>query len=254
MGDRYPLMSPCSEWINTVVSISTSAPTTSLGFAVKIDGTLTDAYGKPLQHKTVILSYIVTGMSEWAVITSSTTDSEGYYSAQWMPQATDYFMIKAEWHGNATHYCTSNNVALATLPYESSYVFSVESNSTITALGFNSTSSELSFNASGPSGTTGYTKITLAKSLIGNVADIKVYVDQSQISYTSKSVDDSWELSFTYAHSTHEIRIGLGTASASFAETPLGRALICGIVISVIAVIAAALLFLRKRKQRRSKS
>ena len=44
--------------------------------------------------------------------------------------------------------------------------FSVESNSTVTDLAFNSASQELSFTVSGPSGTTGYVDAYKAKSLM----------------------------------------------------------------------------------------
>jgi hypothetical protein len=88
-------------------------------------------------------------------------------------------------------------------------IFSVESNSTVTELAFNSTSSELTFVVHGPSRTAGYVKATIAKSLIPNTKNIKVYLDEKQLNYEVTSNTDSWLLSFTYTHSTHQVSINL---------------------------------------------
>jgi hypothetical protein len=93
-------------------------------------------------------------------------------------------------------------------------VFLVESNSTVTALAFNSTSSEFSFTVSGSSGTTGYVKTTIAKNLTTNPENIKVYLDDNQLNYTVTSNVDSWQLTFNYHHSTHTISIVFAAESA----------------------------------------
>jgi hypothetical protein len=97
------------------------------------------------------------------------------------------------------------------MPYQNEYVFSVESNSTITGLAFNSTDWTLSFTASGPSGTTGSTRVTVAKSLIPNLANIAVYVDNNLTDYSITSLDNSWLLAFNYTHSTHQVLVDLNT-------------------------------------------
>jgi hypothetical protein len=56
---------------------------------------------------------------------------------------------------------------------EQSFFF-IESNSTVTELFFNSTSSELNFTVNGTSGTAGYVKVTIAKSLFLSVQKVKV--------------------------------------------------------------------------------
>ena len=66
-----------------------------------------------------------------------------------MPTATGTFTIGAAWYGNATCRGAFNTVTLSTLPYMNKYIFTVESNSMITALSFNTTSWELRFTASG---------------------------------------------------------------------------------------------------------
>jgi len=95
------------------------------------------------------------------------------------------------------------------IPFEEQNVFSVESNSTISGLAFNTTSWELSFTATGPNGTTGYTKVTVAKRLAANITNIRVYLDGNKSEYTITSKDDSWLLTFIYIHSTHQVVVNL---------------------------------------------
>jgi len=104
-----------------------------------------------------------------------------------------------------THFGASNTITLSSMPYQDQYVFSVESNSTISALTFNSTANELSFTASGPPGTLGYARVFISKELVANISDLKVYVDETRVDYVATPTDDSWLLYFVYEHSTHNI-------------------------------------------------
>ena len=83
--------------------------------------------------------------------------------------------------------------------------FSIVSNSTISQLAFNSASQELSFTASGPSGTTGFANVTISKTLISDISALQVYLDGSKISYTVTNFPTSWLIYITYHHSTHQI-------------------------------------------------
>lgn len=222
----------------TYVSISTSSTSTVIGFTVNINGTLQDVYGNGLQNEPVVLYYTFAGVSQWFPMTSSITDSLGYYSAQWIPTATGTFQIKAEWNGNATYSGTSGNVTLSSVSAMNQYVFSVESNSTISSLAFNTTSSELSFTASGSSGTSGYVKVTVAKSLVADVTSIKVYLDNNQTSYSIESAGDSWLLTFNYTHSTHEVRVDLSTIVVpEFSNN---------VILLLLAILAVALMVSKK--------
>ncbi len=193
----------------TSVSISVSSPSTHVGFQVNITGSLQGMYRNGLVNKTVVLYYTVSGVGTWTPITSDTTDNLGLYSAMWIPPATGYFEIKAEWAGNTTHLGASNTTTLSSLAYEDQYVFCVESNSTITELAFNTTDWTLSFAATGPDGTKGYVKVTVAKSLAGTPSDIRVLLDGEQLEFSIASIDDSWLLSFTYGHSSHQVAVDL---------------------------------------------
>jgi hypothetical protein len=190
------------------ISISTLTSCTLVGLQISISGTLTDHREKAISGELVFLLYKALGL-EWNTITSVYTETNGHYSAVWIPTATGYFTLKAEWAGNATHFGTNNSTTLSVIPYNNKYAFAVESNSTISALAFNSTANELSFIASGPPGTMGYARVFISKELVANISDLKVYVDENQVNYVTTSTDSSWILYFSYEHSTHDIVIAI---------------------------------------------
>jgi len=193
----------------TSISISTSSPSSFVGFKVNITGTLRDMYENTLRDETVVLYYTFSGIIEWVPITSDTTDNFGNYQAIWIPPATGYFVIKARWAGNTTHSEASNTTTLSNLAYQDQYVFSVESNSTISELAFDTKNWKLSFAATGPNGTRGYVKVTVARSLVANITNIRVFLDGRELEFTIASTDDSWLLTFTYEHSVHQVEVKL---------------------------------------------
>jgi peptidoglycan/xylan/chitin deacetylase (PgdA/CDA1 family)/PKD repeat protein len=195
--------------VQTTISIFTHASSNFVGFKVEINGTLTDSGGKEISGANIVVSYTLPSVSEWVPFISATTDLQGTYYSQWIPPATGDFTLKAEWAGNQTNAGANQNTTLSIIPYNDKYVFSVASNSTISALAFNSTSQELSFTATGPSGTTGFTKVTIAKTLVADIANLIVYLDGQRLQYSVASTVDSWILSFAYTHSTHHIRLAL---------------------------------------------
>jgi hypothetical protein len=219
----------------TQISISVDAPSTDVGSAVNVNGYLLDSNGNPLEGNSVTLSYVLTDSNDWVPIGSGTTNAAGEYGIQWVNMASGTFTLKAEWNGNDEYLGASATTTLSFLPYENQQVFFVESNSTVSALTFNSTGSELSFAVSGTSGTTGYVKVTIAKSLVSNAENIKVYLDGNQLNYEVTSNPDSWLLTFTYMHSTHQVRINLASAAG---DTVLG--IEYWILIAVVIVIAVA--------------
>jgi len=144
---------------------------------VNISGVLNTQPSGYVSGVNVILSYRVPGVSTWNLITTVTTESDGNFGAIWIPSATGYYTINASWVGNEVSAGANAAIDLAITPVAGQYVFSVTSNSTVSALAFNSTSRELSFTASGSSGTSGYVKVAIAKNLVSNATNIKVYLD-----------------------------------------------------------------------------
>lgn len=208
-GSSLPYSQTFFVIMRTHVSISTSSPSTLVGYKVNLTGTLSDIYGSGLESETVVLYYTFSGIDTWIPITSGVTDSLGRYHAVWIPPATGYFTIKVEWIGNTTHVGINNTTTLSSLTYDDQYVFAVESNSTISELAFNTTNWLLSFTATGPNCTEGYVKVTVAKNLVFNTINIRVYLNDEQSEYSITSTDDSWLVTFDYTHSTHQVVIDL---------------------------------------------
>ena len=90
--------------------------------------------------------------------------------------------------------------------------FGIESNSTVSALFYNPTNPEIDFTVNGTTGTGGYVKATISKSLMPSSEGIKVYLDGNPVEYTITSSDDSWIIMFTYHHSIHQVRINQESA------------------------------------------
>jgi hypothetical protein len=238
-GDDYTLPSDASTTlmclkIGTTISVSTSCPSTLIGYTVNVTGTLGDEYGNSLKNETVILSYTSAGTGTWNLVTSATTDNSGYYSAVWASPETGDFEIRTEWSGNATHSEANNTATLSSLACNDQYIFSVMSNSTISGLTFNAIDWALSFSASGPNGTTGYVRVTTAKTLVPNPEDIRVYLDGNQTEFSIISVDDSWLLEFEYTHSSHEVKLDFGVTTI-----PEYSAMLVLLLFSIVTMVVA---------------
>ena len=131
-------------------------------------------------------------------------------------------------------------------PFEQN-VFSVATNSTLTELFFDSANRELRFSVEGAEGTTGYVKVYISKSFISDVSSLKVYLDDNPLDCSTESQENSWLLSFTYSHSTHQVKITLG--SVAFDESLIGQALVIGLpIIAVVLLIAIPKIRDRKSK------
>ncbi|HSV49686.1 MAG TPA: hypothetical protein VLH35_05165, partial [Candidatus Acidoferrales bacterium] len=127
--------------------------------------------------------------------------------------------------------------------------FQVESNSSITQLFFNSTSSELSFTVTGPSNTTGYVQYRIAKSLLASVQNVKVYLDGNQLNVNITSEGDSWLLYFTYHHSSHQVIINL---NAQNNVAPEFTSLVWIVVPVAVGALLIITLALKRRKQNKA--
>jgi hypothetical protein len=162
-----------------------------------------------------------------------------------MPSVSGNYMLKAVYKGDENYLGTSNVISFAIEPTADQNVFSVTSNSTITALSFDSASKELSFNVSGDPGTRGYVSVFIPKSTVNDTTGLKVLLDGNQADYNAISQDDGWLLYFTYHHSTHSVVISLASSKGSNGNGFNGAGLVGNyivyIVIAAIGVIAAVL-------------
>jgi len=85
--------------------------------------------------------------------------------------------------------------------------FNIESNSTVSAFSFDAGLPQVSFIVSGPDGTSGYVKITIAKTFMPTVDNMQVYLDGNPIGYSLDLNAHSWIVAFTYQHSSHQVTI-----------------------------------------------
>jgi hypothetical protein len=223
------------------ISLSASSEMWQIGYTVDISGALTNQEDEPFFGETIILSYCISGTSNWDPIASATTGSNGFYSVSWIPSATGKFALKAEWLGNETYSGTYEVKNISVSRYASESLFFAESNSTLSSLAFNSTSKEISFTVSGPSGTTGYTRFLISKALMQNFSDFAVYLDGRPVEFTAASEGDFQSLYFEYTHSTHQVTIKLPNSVAS--ELPSWLAIPSFIAVTLFAVF----LFRKKR-------
>jgi hypothetical protein len=187
-----------------------------------------------------------------ADLTFTQTGSSGEFLEVWNPSVIGNYLIQAKWKGESPLNAASRIVNLAITPYSEQTLFSVASNSTITDFAFNSTSKELTFTASGPSGSTGYVRVYIPKSLINDISGLKIRVDENIVTYTGESQEDSWAIFFSYFHSTHKIVIELTAASSRGNETPPDFIVYAAIIAAVLAVPLGFVAFKRKRKASRT--
>lgn len=232
-----------------LLELSCRSSTDYSNFKVDIAGTLTIG-GIGIPNADILLSYSVNNGNSWIDLTTTTTDSTGGFVVSWNAQVSGNYLIKAVYNGNSVYQNTSTTVSFVVTPYQQQNVFSVTSNSTITALYFNSTNNQLSFNTDGPSGTTGYVNIYVPKSLISDTSDLKIYLDGSPITSTANIENDAWFVSFTYHQSSHQVTIDLGSQLPTNNTDELGQWILVASVVGVvlISVLLVALMFRKRRR------
>jgi hypothetical protein len=219
------------------ISISAESMSTTAGSAVSVFGALIDSETKPLQNKTVVLSYTFSGADTWIPISSGITDEQGNYNIQWINSASGTFTLKTEWKEEEASVSVSNTTTLSFLPYQNKQVFLFESNSTLYDLAFNNQTSTLSFNVTGSSGTTGYVTATISKTLLIDGQNLQVNLDGKQLNYSVTSTLSSWIVTFNYPHSIHQIRIQLESNFSSI--QPLGNTTILMVIIALFCTFLA---------------
>jgi parallel beta-helix repeat protein len=234
---------------SATLSLSCSSSVSYDSFRVDITGRIAEN-NNGLAATPIAIAYSITNGKTWQDLTSVNTYSDGTFSVVWTPLVTGNYVIKASWVLDDS---VNAIVNLAVLPFTDSAsknIFSVASNSTISDLAFNSTSNQLTFAVSGPTGTTGYTDVTLAKSLIKDITQVRVFVDKIQVQSSTTETTDSWILHFAYEHSTHEVTLQLSTTSTTSPSENqyIWFASATGAVIAVTLI--GALLILKKRSKK----
>lgn len=213
--------------------------TTASTIKVNIQGTLT-GNGAAISNEPITFSYSINNGATFTDLSSVFTDSQGHFSIMWNPTATGSYQINANWAGNNQYPALEKTVNFIIVPSEQSQSqFSINSNSTMSALSFDSAKKQLSFSVSGESGSTGYVEIYVPKTLMSDVAGLEVKLDGARLDYTVADQGDAWLITFTYHHSTHEVIMSLNsqTGVSSFDSGVVGWILIAATIIPLAAAI-----------------
>ena len=230
----------------TILSLTLNCSISNFGLTVSIHGSLI-SNGLGLPNIPILLSYSVTGGQIWNEISQPVTAFDGSYSTIWRPSATGEHIVKAVWTGNTTIQAATDSFDFAVVPFDTTNVFPVTSNSTISSLSFESENRELKFVVSGPEGTEGFVEVAIAKSLISDIEAVKVKLNNTEIDHATSSIDESWLLYFTYQHSSHTITLNLNAASPSVFNGSVIELVIVGTPLAIIYAIAVFLFFVRRK-------
>ena len=242
----YPTPEPYPSTSETKLTLDCNSSTSS-NFQVYITGRLTDD-GAGIGNASILLSYSFNSGEIWVDLLPVKTDENGGFDTVWVPEEPGNYIVRAVWAGDESHSAVSTTITFAATPFDEQNVFSVATNSTMTELFFDSANRKLRFRVEGGDNTTGYVKVYISKAFLSEISDLKVYLDDEELNYSTESQSDSWLVSFTYSHSAHQVTINMG--SPTFDKSLIGQALVIGL--PLIAVVL--LLAIPKIRDRKSKT
>ena len=249
-----PAVNPNSQQVS---HISVGCTTDSSSNQIQITGNLS-ANNAGIASAPILLSYANNPNATWTDIGTITTNTDGVFTSSWSPTSTGSYVINATYTGDSSHtpQTTIANVIVTSTATKSQTVFSVDSNSTVSSLGFNSQTSQLSFSVSGATGTTGYAEIFIAKTLVDDPSKIQASIDGQATNFTLTSTETAWVLYFSYHHSAHEIVFTLNgqtnpnSTSTSPTATPEAPELTLPLILIVLAAAAVVTVVITlKRRQ-----
>ncbi len=237
-----PTATPTPNKPTPTISIQCKSTSIDNGFKVEINGILS-SNGTELSGKMIQLYYSKDNGKNWETLTTVNTGNGGKFNAVWISSASGVFMLKAECAASTEHNQATVTVNFAIEPENTGEnVFTMTSNSTISQLRFDSETSELSFVTSGETGTKGYTTISIPKTLISDISDLKVYLDNNKVTFTSSLDQDTWFITISYTHSIHNIVMSLsGTQNQPNQQTPwtiIGAGVAIAIIAAIVIVVS----------------
>jgi hypothetical protein len=236
---------------SSILTLTANSLSNQVGSIVNIQGKLASETGAGIANEPIVLSYTFIGADSWYPLGSAITEQDGSYSFQWLNTASGTITLSAQWSGNNQYKPANTTVTLNFAPLVNQNMFFLESNSTVTAFAFNSSSYELNFDVSGESGTTGYVKLTIDKTLLPQAQNLKIQLDGKQQNYSLSETADSWILNFNYHHSTHHVNIVL--PKTAVAENPVSTLtqnewIIAVAIASLLILLSGLLLFALKKR------
>jgi hypothetical protein len=135
---------------------------------VQIVGSL-NAYAGGVAQGTIEFAYRESTNFTYQPFTQTVTTSDGSFAVDWTPPAGGNYVINATYWGSELYTATFKELNLLVTPATGNMtqtVFSVDSNSTVNNLAFDSYSNELSFSVAGETGTAGYVDACIGKNLV----------------------------------------------------------------------------------------
>jgi hypothetical protein len=207
---------------------------------VEVFGSLS-VYGASIPQAAIDFSYRTIDEKEWHQLGTTNTNADGSYSIDWTPPTQSSYLINATYWGNSTTSPTFKAVPVLITPpngNQSQTVFSIDSNSAVTNLAFDSANAQLSFSVTGENGTTGYADVCIGKGLVADASTIQAFIDGNPANFTVSSTADSWILQFSYHHSSHNVQFDLkGGSNSSVPEIPKQSWFVTIIPLFVLALI-----------------
>jgi hypothetical protein len=228
------------------LDVSCRSSTSYSNFEVDITGRLTSD-GLGISNAHILLSTSNNDGASWTDLSTAITDANGDFSITWHSEVSGSYLVKAVYDGDFINYDEASRIVnFAIVSFQEQSVFSVTSNSTITALYFDSANYQLSFSTNGTSGTTGYVNVRVPTSLINDPASIEVYIDEETVTYTATFQEDAWMLSFTFHQSYHAATINFGIANEKGSQLD---PLVIIISVSIVIVFCIGLLVYFKKRE-----
>ncbi len=242
-----PTATPSPNTPMAILDFTCKSQSTAEGFSLQTQGQLTaDDNGIP--NAEIVLSYSVNAGKTWSNLALAKTNDTGQFYTQTKLFATGVYLVNAMWSGNQTYPSASKTVNFAVMPLEKENLLSITSNSTVSAVAFDSANKTFSFSVNGASGTSGYIKFYIAKSLLADATGLSVHLDGEELPYTIESQGDSWLVSFTYHHSSHRVDIQLGAEKLQVDDGLFGYLVLAALVAPLVIAGLVVLLVFRTKK------
>ncbi len=112
----------------------------------------------------------------------------------------------ANFGGQSSALCLPEDFIRMTIQWEDNFVL-ITSNSTNLSASFDRSSGELTFNVERPTGTTSLCNVTFPQSLISDLDNLNVKLDDNQITFNYTVSDNMVKISFQYSNSEHAVNV-----------------------------------------------
>ena len=90
--------------------------------------------------------------------------------------------------------------------------------------------------------------MTVAKTALPNSGDPKAYLDGKPLNYSVTSLNDSWLITFSYLHSTHQIIVYLGNSSPSNQPFDIDYRVLAVVLTFLTMIIFGLLVYFKRHK------